>query len=93
MEDINDYKYAEILRGEKDGKLCIGVKLLREYNENAIKIGKRKCNGKIVEQSLSIDNKNVIGEAFGIQGTQNKATRYSVNLDENEKNIFVISGE
>ena len=32
-------------------------------------------------------------DIFGIQGTQNKVTRYSVLLDSDDKNILVIYGD
>lgn len=92
IDNFNDYKYAQILKARKDGKLCVGIKLLKDCKENSIKIGKRKIKGVIVEKSLSLDNKSLMEDLFGIQGTQNKATRYSVVLDDEDKNILVIYG-
>ena len=66
---------------------------MKDCKENSIKIGKRKIKGVIVENSLSIDNKPLMEDLFGIQGTQNKATRYPVVLDDDDKNILVIYGE
>ena len=93
IENFPEYKYVQILKARKDGKLCVGIKLLKDYKENSIKIGKRKIKGVIVENSLSIDNKPLMEDLFGIQGTQNKATRYPVILDDDDKNILVIYGE
>ena len=74
----------------KDGKLCVGIKLLKDFQQDSIKISKRKINGEIIENSASIDNKLLMEEVFGIQGTQNKVTRYSVLLDDEDKNLLVI---
>ena len=93
IENFPEYKYVQILKARKDGKLCVGIKLLKDYKENSIKIGKRKSKGVIVENSLSIVNKPLMEDLFGIQGTQNKATRYPVILDDDDKNILVIYGE
>ncbi len=93
IKNFTDYKYAQILKAYKNEKLCVGIKLLKDYKENSIKIGKRKFNGDIVENSLNIDNKPLIEDLFGKQGIQNKATRYAVVLDEDDKNILVICVE
>ncbi len=90
IEDFGAYKYVQILKGIKDGKLCVGLKLLKDCQENSIKISRRKSNGEIIEKSLSVDNKMLMEEIFGIRGTQNKVTRYSVLLDNDNKNILVI---
>lgn len=93
VENFNEFKYAKILRARKNGKLCVGVKLLKDYEEDSIKINKRKFKGEVVEKSLSINNKLLMEDIFGIQGTQNKVTRYSVLLDSDDKNILVIYGD
>ena len=93
VENFTEYKYVQILKARKDGKLCVGIRLLKDYKENSIKIGKRKVKGVVVENSLSIDNKSLMGDLFGIQGTQNKSSRYPIVLDDDEKNILVIYGE
>ncbi len=93
VENFTEYKYVQILKARKDGKLCVGIRLLKDYKENSIKIGKRKVKGVVVENSLSIDNKSLMEDLFGIQGTQNKSTRYPIVLDDDEKNILVIYGE
>ena len=93
VENFTEYKYVQILKARKDGKLCVGIRLLKDYKENSIKIGKRKVKGVVVENSLSIDNKSLMEDLFGIQGTQNKSTRYPIVLDGDEKNILVIYGE
>ena len=93
VDNFSEYKYVQILKARKDGKLCVGIKLLKDCKENSIKIGKRKIKGAIVEKSLSIDNKPLMEDLFGIQGTQNKATRYPVVLDDDDKSILVIYGK
>lgn len=93
VENFTEYKFVQILKARKDGKLCVGIRLLKDYKENSIKIGKRKVKGMVVENSLSIDNKSLMEDLFGIQGTQNKSTRYPIVLDDDEKNILVICGK
>ena len=93
VDDYPKYKYAQILRAKKDGKLCIGIKLLEESAENTIRISKRKVKGQLIEYSGSIDSKPLVEELFGIEGSQHKATRHSVVLDDSDKTILVIYGE
>ena len=93
VEDFPKFKYVQILRGKKDGKLCIGIKLLEESGENTVRLSKRKIKGKIVEYSGSIDSKPLVEELFGMEGNAKKATRRSVVLDDTDKNILVIFGD
>lgn len=74
-------------------KLKVGVRLLKQKEDNAIKIGKRKSKGEIVENSMIIDNKIAMKEIFGIQGTQNKVTKYSVELSDEEESLLIINVE
>ncbi len=92
IKDFNEYKYAQLLKDRKEGKLLIGIKLYKEFEANTIKIGKRKFKGTVIEKSLLIDNKRIIEDLFGIQGAQNKSTRYPIILDENDKTLLIIHG-
>ena len=93
VKDFPKFKFAQILRGKKDGRLCIGIKLLEESGENTIRLSKRKVKGKVVEYSGSIDSKPLVEELFGMEGNAKKATRRSIVLDDTDKNILVIFGD
>lgn len=93
IERLNDYEYVMLMKATDNKKLKVGVKLLKQKEENTIRIGKRKNKGEIVENSLIIDNKNVMKEIFGIQGTQNKVTNYSVELSPEDKTLLIINVE
>jgi len=94
VSNYPDYKYAEILKARRDGKLCIGIRLLKEPSDNCLRIARRVVNGKsIVEYSGDLGNKPLMEELFGIEGVQNKATRHAVTLDDEERNVLVIYGE
>ena len=93
IKDFPKYKYAQVLRGKKDGKLCIGIRFLEESGEDTIRLSKRKVKGQVVEYSGSIDSKPLVSELFGIEGDQHKVTRHSVVLDDDDKNILVIYGD
>lgn len=93
VKDFPKFKYAQILRGKKEGKLCIGIKLLEESGENTIRLSKRKVKGKVVEYSGSIDSKPLVEELFGMEGNAKKVTRRSIVLDDVDKSILVIFGD
>lgn len=93
VENVGKYKYVQVYKSRQNGRLCVGIKLLEDCAENTIKITKRKINGEVMEKSVCINNKPLMEEIFGIQGTQNKATRYSVKRDEQDRTMLVIYGE
>ena len=91
LGDHNQYKYVEFLKARENGKLCIGLKFLKEYTSNSIIIKRRKqANGKLVG-GMDIANKRVVEDLFGITGTANKATRFEVKRYED--NILGILAE
>lgn len=93
INNINEYKYVLLMKAIDNKKLKVGVRLLKQKEDNAIKIGKRKSKGEIVENSMIIDNKIAMKEIFGIQGTQNKVTKYSVELSDEEESLLIINVE
>ena len=92
IEHYEQYSYAELLRGKKNNKLCIGVRFLKSATQDTIKVKRKVVDGKTIT-GLTIECKNVIEELFGITGTARKATRYSVEKDNSEENILIIYGE
>lgn len=93
ISNLNDYKYVVLMKAYDNKKLKVGIKLLKQKEENAIKISKRKNKGEIVENSMTIDNKTAIHEIFGIQGTQNKVTKYPVELSDEDSTLLIINVE
>lgn len=91
LGDYNQYKYVEFLTARDGGKLCVGLKFLKESTSNSIIIKRRKqADGKLVG-GMDIANKSVVGNLFGIIGTANKATRFEVK--KYEENILGILPE
>ena len=93
VENVGKYKYVQLYKTRQGGGLRVGIKLMENCAENTIKVTKRKVKGEVMEKSVCINNKPLMEEIFGIQGTQNKATRYSVKLDEQDHTMLVIYGE
>ena len=93
IENHQTIKYAELLKGKINNKLCIGVRLLRESTANSLAVSRKKdSNGKMVT-GMDISNKRVIEELFGPSGSAQKTTRYNVRRDETAENILIISCE
>lgn len=92
IENYEQYSFVELLRGKKNNKLCIGVRFLKTTTPDSIKVNRKVVGGKSIT-GLTIENKSVIEELFGITGTARKATRYNVEKDNDEDNIIIIYGE
>jgi len=91
LDDYNQYKYVEFLKAQDNGKVCIGLKFLREYTSNSTIIKRRKQkDGKLVG-GMDIPNKRTVEELFGPTGSANKATRF--NVKKYEDNILGIFAE
>ncbi len=90
VENFGKYKYAILMKSRKNGSLCIGIKLLEEQAENALKISRRKYNGKEVEHSFSLTNKAVMEQLFGVQATNKSTVSYRVTIDDEDETVFVI---
>lgn len=90
IKDFPRYAYAQIMRGQIDGKKVLGIRLCENNEKNSLRIIKRKVNNEIIAYSGSLNSKPVMEELFGIIGTQNKVTNYSITLDLDEKNVLII---
>ena len=90
IADFPKYKFAQILRGNLNGKRVLGLRFLEEKDNNCLEIKKRITNGEPVAYSGSLYGKSVMEELFGLIGTQNKVTNYSVTLDGDSKNVLII---
>ncbi len=91
VDDFGKYKYAIFMKSRKDGAPCVGVKLVEDFQENSFRIIRRKYNGRLVENSFTVDNKFLVETLFGVQGANKESVRYSVMLDDEDKSIIVIS--
>lgn len=92
IENYEEYPYVELLRGKKNNKLCIGVRFLKSSTQDCIKVKRKIIDGKIIS-GVTIENKNIVEELFGITGTARKATRYNVEKDRDDDKILIIYGE
>lgn len=92
IDNYERYSYVELLRGKRNNKLCIGVRFIENTTQDSIKIKRRISDGKTIA-GLTIENKGIVEELFGITGTARKTTRYNVEKDNDEDNILIIYGE
>lgn len=92
IEDYEQYKYVELLRGKRNNKLCIGVRFLKNNTQDSIAIKRKIVDGKAIN-GITIENKGAIEEIFGITGTARKTTRYNVDKDNESSNILIIFSE
>ncbi len=90
IDNFEKYDYAIFLKARKDGAMCVGIKLLESHQENALRICRRKYKGKVIERSFSIDNKQVVEELFGVQGTNKSVVRYPITVDSEERDTLVV---
>lgn len=95
IDNYEMYKYVELLRAIVNNEKLVGVRFLKEEEKttNSLPIKRRVVKGGKVVGGIDICNKGTVSELFGIVGTQNKATRFGVKRDEDEKNVLVIYGE
>lgn len=92
IENNEKYTYARLLKATQNKKTFIGIIFFTEYVDNTIKIKRKEINGKRIA-GMTIENKSVIEDLFGTDGSQKATTRYSVKLDDDDKNVLVIFKE
>jgi len=85
--DTGNFKFAQLLTAQENGKVVIAVKFLEEYEENCIIIRRKSVDGKVI-QGMTVRNKGTIEKIFGKNGVKEGMTRYPVTLVE--KNILKI---
>ena len=95
IENYEQYAYVELLKANVNNETLVGVRFLKESEKtiNSLPIKRRKIKGDKIVGGIDICNKGTMSDLFGIAGTQNRATRYGVKLDSDDKNILVIYGE
>ncbi len=77
--DDGSFKYAQFLKAKEDKKTVIGVKFLKEYEEDAVPITRKVQKEKIVS-GMTIRNKGLIKELFGKDGANDGMVRHGVEL-------------
>ena len=87
VEDTGNFKFAQLLTAQQNGKVIIAVKFLEESDENCIRIKRKRVDGKVI-QGMTVRNKGTIEKIFGKNGVKQGMTRYPVALVE--KNILKI---
>ncbi len=94
IENYEQYKYAELLKGRQRSKLCIGVRFLLEDERtpNSLPLRRRMRNG-IPTGGFDIHGKQITEELFGPAASASKSTRYNVAKDDENGNILIIFAE
>lgn len=92
IENNEKYNYVKLLKATQNQKVYIGIKFFTEYVADSIKIKRKEIKGKRIA-GMTIENKSVIEDLFGADGIQKGTTRYSVKLDDDDKDILVIFKE
>lgn len=87
VEDTGNFKFAQLLTAQENGKVVVAVKFLEEFEENCIIIRRKNADGKVI-QGMTVRNKGTIEKIFGKNGVKQGMTRYPVTLVE--KNILKI---
>lgn len=82
-ENYQDYKWAKLYMNED--KSLLAIKILKEHEEEAIKISRRKN-----VSGIEIQSKAHTETIFGETGIQKKVTRYEVAKKENEDMLIII---
>jgi hypothetical protein len=67
------------LKDKENGKPIIGVKFLEEYEDDSIPVKRKRANGKEI-QGMTIANKGIIKELFGMDGSNDGTVRRKVEL-------------
>lgn len=89
IENNEKYTYVKLLKATQNKKTYIGIQFFSEYVADSIKIKRKVIDGKQIT-GMTIENKSVIEDLFGSDGIQKATSRYSVKLDDDDKNILVI---
>lgn len=92
IENNEKYTYVKLLKATQNKKTYIGIQFFKEYVADSIKIKRKEINGRQIT-GMTIENKGVIEDLFGSDGIQKGTSRYSVKLDDDDKNILVIFKE
>ena len=78
LDDQKQYTHVQLLKAKNAGRLCVGVKFLKEAEQNSVVIKRRKTKEGKVVGGIDITNKGAIEGLFGITGSANKVTRFEV---------------
>lgn len=87
LNDDGSYKYAQLLTTQIEGKTVVGVKFLKEHEENAIAVKRKVIEGKQVN-GMTVRNKGTIEKLFGKDGSNKGMVRHKVELVS--KDILLI---
>ena len=90
LENYNLYTNVELLKGRIGGKLCVGVRFLKESEKtkNSLFIKKRKIKNKLV--GATINNKQAMEELFGLNGAAEKTIKYDVKKDQEDPRVLIL---
>ncbi|MDE6441580.1 MAG: hypothetical protein K2L12_02355 [Clostridia bacterium] len=77
--DTGNFKFAQLLTAQEDGKVVVAVKFLEEDGEDRVAIRRKNIDGKII-QGMTVRHKGTIEKLFGKNGVKQGMTRYPVTL-------------
>ena len=79
VNDSGQYKYAQLLTAQENGKAIVGVKFLIDYEEDSIVVRRKVINGKTIN-GMTIRNKGAVEKLFGKDGANKGMVRHKVVL-------------
>ena len=94
IDNYEQCKFVELLRGRHKNKACVGVRFLSplETSPDAMPIRRRTRNG-VPTGGVDIHGKRIMEELFGPAASASKSTRYSVEKDNRNDNVLIIFAE
>lgn len=94
IDNYEQCKFVELLRGRHKNKACVGVRFLSplETSVDAMPIRRRVHKG-VPTGGVDIHGKRIMEELFGPAASASKSTRYSVEKDNRNDNILIIFAE
>ena len=94
IDNYEQCKYVELLRGRHKNKACVGVRFMSplETSVDSLPIRRRMHKG-IATGGIDIHGKRIMEELFGPAASASKTTRYSVERDSRDSNILIVFAE
>ena len=94
IDNYEQCKFVELLRGRHKNKACVGVRFLSplETSPDAMPVRRRTRNGEPTG-GVDIHGKRIMEELFGPAASASKSTRYSVEKDNRNDNVLIIFAE
>ena len=89
IDNYEKYKYLEFLKCKNKFNEYIGVRFTNYCTADSIPISRKKINGTYIS-NISVNNKSIIEELFGVMGSAKKTTRLVVEKDNDCEDILMM---